>query len=509
MSQPSDDETAAPSPQAGRAVAGLAKLTDRADLTALLLFDEVVDGASARQALFSGVLFRNCTFRQCNFSRADFEGAVFEDCVFEACDFSVADFRSVEAARTRFMGCNFDEGSARSCRYTGCVFESCSVHAHSFEENKIFDSRFVECSFQRSTLLHCDFTRTQFNATDLADCTAQFHLFSDCDFHSSRINAEAVGLTFGLTRQNLAATGLVWRGLGVEQVEGGSDLPQDLCTTYEARGWIFGAGILRLNFNLLPTHQALGEIFATIEKEAHSELPVKLDEIRFLSRVIERLSTDARLPFVSIDAGLDAIITCADLQDRKNEEAFRPLYHALKDAEYSELVAIEKSIAPLQGHGAAEVVTAKFTFSEKPSRSFFVWLTELQSEGALPGPAPRLLRTSVGSYIEILSLSVATLSSVLVCLGLLERILDRLVYIRARGALLLSGTLPATIRRRALQPMAPAPQSLLRELRGYLDRANKSPDFPGEVKQFTEKLTKVEVGADPEDLSGETIVEAS
>src|SRR6266446_1093257 len=118
MSQPSDDETAAPIPQAGRAVAGLAKLTDRADLTALLLFDQVVEGASARQALFSGVLFRKCTFKQCNFSRADFEGAVFEDCVFEACDFSIADFRSVEAARTRFTGCNFDEGSARSCRYT-------------------------------------------------------------------------------------------------------------------------------------------------------------------------------------------------------------------------------------------------------------------------------------------------------------------------------------------------------------------------------------------------------
>jgi uncharacterized protein YjbI with pentapeptide repeats len=246
------------------------RLVDHADLTALTLVQLIVEGASAKQALFSGTLFRDCTFRRCDFKRADFEGSVFESCIFERCDFSVADFRSVDAVRTRFVDCTFEEGSTRSCRFLECTFEQSRLELHSFCENWLEDSSFSRCSFRRSTSLHCDFIRTRFEKTDLADCTAQFHMFEECVFVDTRINAEAVGLTFGLTRENLSVIGLVWRGIGIETDVGIHDLPADLVTTYTSRSWFFAAAILKLNFALTTTISALNEVFSAIDLSAKS-----------------------------------------------------------------------------------------------------------------------------------------------------------------------------------------------------------------------------------------------
>ena len=477
------------------------RLVDQADLTALTLTDELVENALVRQALLSGTFFRMCTFRKCNFSRADFEGAVFESCTFEECDFSVADFRSLEAAHTRFIGCIFDEGSTRSCRYVDCEFERCRIELHSFEENRIEGTKFVACSFRRSTLIHCDFDDVLFDGTDLADCTAQFHLFRECTFDRSQLNAEAIGLTFGLTRENLKAVGLVWRGIGIEKHESEFDLAQDLVTTYEARGWKFAAAVLKLNFSLLRPYEALGEIFNVLEQNARSPRPVNADEVWFLSRIVERLSTDGRMPFISIARGLDAAVACAELREYRDAAAFKPLYHTLKDAEYSELLTIERGLAPIAECGTNERLQAKFVFSDEPPLSFRSWLVALQQEGLLAGPLPQFVRASTGSYFEVFYIPVATLSSILICLSLVERIVEKLTYIRVRARVLFSSTPPAPIRKRALQPIAAASPALLKELSGLITQASRSTDFVSDVQQFSGRLRQVEIAPREDGLS--------
>jgi uncharacterized protein YjbI with pentapeptide repeats len=480
------------------------RFVDRADLTALVLHDATIEGASVRQALLSGTLFRNCTFIRCNFSRADFEGAVMESCTFRKCDFSIADLRSVEATRSQFIDCTFSEGSTRSCEFIDCTFEKTTFTLHNFENNRVERAVLLNCLLERSTLLHCRFISVRFEGTDLADCTSQFHLFEDCTFVNSRLNAEAIGLTFGLTIENLKDLGLVWRGEGVEAHAGSGDIASDLTTTYTARGWHFAAAMLKLNFGLETRSTALGETFAALMATARSPLPIKSDEVQFLAAVIEWLSEKGKLPFVSIAAGLDAIADSADARAGRDLEALRPLFHALKDAEHIELDALDQNLSPLLDEPSAhEMLTVSFVFETEPSASFRNWVDDLAAARLVPGPAPRFRNSARGSYVEYFYMAAASLAGILICLTLVERIVDRLIWIRARAGVLASGKLPSVIRRRALQPVASGSPAVIRELRTLLDHASgpNGSHLVDHAHLFAEKLTKIEVGGGGAELT--------
>ncbi|WP_342724157.1 pentapeptide repeat-containing protein [Bradyrhizobium sp. B097] len=472
----------------------LSKWDDKSDFTGETLIGVSLEGRTARQSLFSGTLFRDCSFRGCDFSRSDFEAAVFESCIFSNCDFSVADFRSVDAVQTVFEGCSFQQGSVRSSRYSSCEFRECVFELQTFEENDLEETALVNCSFHRATLLHCRFERTRFERTDLSDCTSQYHLFIECGFDRCGFNAESVGLTFGLSTDNLDALTLVWRGAALEH-SSGAGLVRDLRTTYEARHWPFLAAMLSLNFGLLTPIDSLELAFSSLAGEPNGRRAVGADELKFLSRVVELLSRQSRLPFLSIARGLETVCSIAEGARRHIGDAVKILIHALKDAEHAELAAMEALLEPLESMSPSEELLVSFVFDTEPSISFSDWLGGLHRSGVLPGFAPRLIEARSGSYIEMLSLSVATLSSVLICLSMIERIVERVIYIRARAKILFSPHLPAAIRRRALQPIAASSPTVTRELQKYLELASNSQSkrIISDLEQFTPKLLRVEI----------------
>jgi uncharacterized protein YjbI with pentapeptide repeats len=482
----------------GREIArldGTAQLMDRADLTGVVFVDLVIEGVSAQQALFSGTLFRASVFRGCNFRRSDFEGTVFEDCLFEDCDFSVADFRSVEVARSQFVRCKFNEGAIRATTFTVCSFDHCELMLQNFEQNKVSNSQLRDCLFERSTVLHCNFGAVTFTNTDLADCTSQFHIFDACTFNASKLNAEALGLTFGLTLSNLSSIELLWRGTEVPKPSSSEELLHDLATTYQARGWIFAAAILNLNFSSVERVAAFYKIFEIIEASLTSARPILDDDIAFLSDIVNWLSERGKLPFVAVVRGLDLCVAAAE-RSSKNDLLMRPLYHALKDAEHLELVSLEQTISKIAGSAAPLI--AKFIFEDEPPVSFRYWLNELVTAGILPMPEPEFRGARTGSYIEIFCMTAGTLASVLVCLGLIERIVDRLIYIRARGGVLTSSRLPPAVRRRALQPIAAPSQALSKELQNYLGYLSGpyAPLLTRDAEAFSDRLKFIEVAAE-------------
>ncbi|WP_271671044.1 pentapeptide repeat-containing protein [Bradyrhizobium sp. CCBAU 51627] len=472
----------------------LSKWTNQSDFTGETLVGLDLTGRSVRQSLFSGTLFRDCNFRECDFSRSDFEASIFESCTFFNCDFTVADFRSADTVNSTFEGCSFQQGSVRASRYEACTFRQCSFELQTFEENELAGTALIDCIFHRATLLHCRFEKTRFERTDLSDCTSQYHLFVNCGFEKCGFNAESVGLTFGLSLDNLNDLTLVWRGTPVERASGPM-LVKDLLTTYEARRWPFLASILSLNFTLLSPVDSFDYVFSSIADEPNGRRAVGADELRFLGRVLELLSGQARLPFLSIARGLEKICGIAEGNQRHTHDALKLLAHTLKDAEYAELAAMDSSIEPLASMLPADDLKVSFVFDNEPSISFSEWICGLHESGYLPGLTPRLLETRSGSYIEILSLSVATLSSLLICLSMIERIVDRVIYIRARAKILFSPQLPAVIRRRALQPIAAPSATLTREMQKYLELASSSHSrrIVSDLEQFTPKLLRVEI----------------
>lgn len=111
-------------------------------------------------------------------------------------------------------------GSVRASRHDSCIFRLCTFELQTFEENELVGTGLIDCSFHRATLLHCRFEKARFERTDLSDCTSQYHIFLDCGFEKCGFKAESVGLTFGLSLDNLSDLTLVWRGTAVEHSSG-------------------------------------------------------------------------------------------------------------------------------------------------------------------------------------------------------------------------------------------------------------------------------------------------
>jgi uncharacterized protein YjbI with pentapeptide repeats len=487
-------------------VSGPEIFTERADLTNKTFIGLSLSDASVQQGLLSGTLFRNCTFQRFNFRRCDFEGSAFEDCRFTKCDFSIADFRSVEAARTSFDQCKFDEGSTNASMFNECTFEGCTYPLHSFETTKLIRSIVTDCLFQRSTMLHDEFSDTRFIRSDLADCTSQYHLFSNCAFEKSRINAEAVGLTFGLTRQNLVELGLTWRGTQLPRHGPDTEtLIHDLMITYRTRGWALAAAILRPNCfedDFLP---ALNEAFAAIAAAAASLRPLKGDEITFFARIIEHLSSVGQLPLIAVVGGLEAVARSAELRAQRDLASLKMLHHVLNDAEFEVLRALDLGLAPLLELSGSTRLRVAFVYDEKPLTSVRDWFATLDQLTLMPHPPPRFLHATQGSYIEVFWFTAQTLASVLIGLCMLERIIDRLVYVRARMEVLFADRLPPAIRRRALLPITTPSQNLVKELNSWMtvfgDTTNR--ELVSNARNAMRRLKQIDIDSAPDDHASE------
>jgi hypothetical protein len=257
---------------------------------------------------------------------------------------------------------------------------------------------------------------------------------------------------------------------------------------------MFAVGILRLNFGLVPRIDAWRDIFSSLLPQTASIVPFRVDEFRFVAEIIGAISEKGELPLLSIAEGLDAVVSASEISEGKDVGALKHVFHALKDAEDASLSALDGTVVPLLDAGVSSVwLGVKFTFRERPPHSFSQWLSELQENGLLAGPTPKYLRSAVGSYIEFFSMTAGTLASILVCLTLVERIVDRLTMIRARGSVLLSAKLPPALQKRALQPIAAASPVLSRELQAYLKYAHgeHGGELVSDIDTFASRLTDI------------------
>lgn len=460
-----------PTPSSSRQASDPAALfTDKADLSNRTIEGVKLTSASVKQGFFSGTIFRDCVLENCDFSRSDFIGAVFEGVQFVGCDFSIADFRSVVFARCEFHDCDFEEGSIKSSIFDHCDIVRCKFFQQTFDENKLKNCTLSSCDFHRSTMSLDEFVNTAFQDTDLADCGSLYHIFANCRFQGSRLNAEAIGLTFGLTHADIDSVGLMWLGQKIERhAADPQQIVADLVTTYVDRGWALPAAVLRLNFGQDHRLVALDRIFAIIEANAASPLPIKTDEIRFVTRIVERLTAIGELPFLAIARGVDAVIRASALRSGGDQAPLGALYHALKDAEYATLESLDHTWRELSAFPADVPVNVAFVFREAPSCSVEEWLRVIHARRHLAGPAPRLLSVRKGSHIETFSMVLGTLGSAVVALDMLERIMDGLIRVRARFLVLTGKNIPPAYRSRALQPMHGPQAPLAKEIQGWLD----------------------------------------
>src|SRR5262249_55646123 len=140
----------------------------------------------------------------------------------------------------------------------------------------------------------------------LGDCTFLYMIFQNCRFHSTAINAEAVGMVFGLTRENLNELSFIYLGRKQEALAG-EDPFQMLLDSYAEHRWEIGIAVTRVNFNLTSDVFALREYLHGFLQDAAMGRAIKAEELRFLMDVLLELQLQNRLPLLSVIELIESI----------------------------------------------------------------------------------------------------------------------------------------------------------------------------------------------------------
>ena len=443
-------------------LAGTNAFGPRSDLTYRTLDGLKVDNQSLRQSLLTGTILRSAAFTKVDLSRCDLDGMRIEGSTFIDCDFTNIDMRSSVVSRSRFENCSFSSSYLNDSRFSETALIGCK-----FLNAVVTECAFTGCSFDstvftESSLTQNQFESTSFIGTSLADCTFLYSTMNACTFApGTRMNAESIGMTYGLSPADISAFQIVYLGQAENEPPAPADLVSSLLEAYTQRHWNIGVCILRLNAGLTSAATALGDYLVALRRDSELDRPIKRDELMFFVGVLHDLAEKRELPLVICLDAVDTLERIAAAQQATTDgDPKRSGSNGLRTASarmflllqemLSDLAEANAYFVALEGDRTLEVT---FTFRERPAVSMAAFLNEVGAASALP-----LLHTSTtlevraGSYIEIVETTLGTLVGLQCALFLVKGCLVTLTETRARFEILTQKKLPRAYRRAALDP---------------------------------------------------------
>lgn len=438
---------------------------------------------SLKQSLLTGSVMRRCTLVKVDLSRCDLDGMRIENCRFVDCKFGNADIRSASVSRTVFERCAFDNAGIADVSFSATRFSRST-----FATAGVSECSFTECSFDETSLAQSSFTQNRFTSTTfsgmvLGDCTFLYTVLRGCTFTKTKINAESIGLTFGLGAQDVLAMPVMFLGEEQDAVGDPSGLIPALMAQYQERRWYLGLCVMRLNFGLTSAAHAIGEYLLMLREASGAGLLLKRDELAFFGTVVEELARDERLPLMSC---IDAIETCGALEEnqRAGREVERRhaavaiqslssrLFMVLQDL----LERLERQSPALRSRAADVAVEATLRFGHRPSLALPKLLNQVAAASGLGIAArSRSLARREGSYVEVIQTTLMTLVALQIFIYLLNGCVIQLTELRARVKALTGSKVPAPYARRALEPRQELPAHLVATIKTIMGLASAFP----------------------------------
>ena len=433
-------------------------LQSRADLS-YQFFDGVeIQNVVARQSLFHGVLFRNCMISDADFSRSDFEGARFENCYLKNVSFETADIRSTKFAKTKLRTCPVRSAVCSDNLFSDCLLEDCD-----FEDAAVQRTTFHGCTIKgsknrRSTWLQSTFGASSLIGFSFSDCTSSYSIFEDCSFEDVTINADAIGISFGLTEANLNE--LKFGFLGQSYGAGVSPGLDEFFKQYRDRKWLFHAHMLALNFKPAVRLQALIGLIDELSDQVRRQAGVKRDDVEFLFRVMSHLKRKEQLPFAAAIYAHDAFAALQSELVGLSVEA-PAVDYGLQQALYLASGMhdqLSNAMSSFVEQSPENTIVATLTFRDKPSVRTVEYLADVQAVLSDRSGRPQQLEAREGSWIEVVQMSLGSLFALYVGLYLVNGCLAQLTMVRARTKKLVAKRLPNKFLQAASDPSHELPK---------------------------------------------------
>ena len=450
-----------------------------------------LENKDLHQCLFTQSLLRNSTFRNVDFNNSDFDGARIENCTFDACNFNDCDIRASTLSNVRFVECNAGSVYLSDNALDHCTFERTSLRSSTIAANSLLGCEFFQSDLSRSSVTRCRFETTRFVEMLLGDCTFLYIVMQNCTFVDCSLNAESVGMLYGITIENLKSFRFIYLGKHQEAPEPELVL-QAIADEYAARAWQFGLTIIRLNFRMTSALYALRTCFAALWQQASGGTLPHRDELEFLGVVLRELESEKRLPLL---ACVDLVeLVWKILQMWENDPAIekRHASAALQRFSVESIMITNRLIAQLNAERiqlehveADEKLAASVEFAHPPSIGIAGFMTDIAHVSQIGvSRSTRLLSQSKGSYIEIVETTLLSLVALQTAIFLLNGCLIQLTELKHRVNVIKSDEPPPSYLTRALstrQEIPPVVQAMLDHLIGYLRNSEilHDPDLKG------------------------------
>jgi uncharacterized protein YjbI with pentapeptide repeats len=453
---------------AGGTVFGSTEFRPRSDLTYRTFEGLRASSLSLEQSLLTGSLLRSCHFDHVDFRRCDLDGMRIERTAFVGCDFSNVDVRSSALIDCTFTGCSFEEALI-----TDCTFAATLLSGASFAHAAVSDCSFSECALKACDIARSSFVQNRFVGSRveqmaLADCTFSYNVMKTCEFQDVKINAESLGLVYGLTLDNVIGMGLIHLGAD-ENLDVTADVIPSLVDTYRLRRWHLGVAVMRLNFGLTSNVYALSEYLNTVREVGHTGGIIKRDELRFLGTILSDLEKSERLPLMSWIAATELIAELADGIGRSSPESdhagesLRALAGRLYSTGAEALGRFDQQRLQLASADRDETVRLVLRFEHRPEISLWEMLNMASAMSGFPvAHESELLDQRSGSYVEVVRTTLLSAAALQMFLFLLNGCVVQLTELRARTAALTRKKIPqpyallATQQRQQLPPFLSA-----------------------------------------------------
>jgi hypothetical protein len=302
----------------------------------------------------------------------------------------------------------------------------------------------------------------------LGDCTFLYSIIRDCTFLSTRLNAESVGLIFGLDEPALTTMEFVY--LGHQQVAPPShELVDSLLDSYARREWHMGVLVMRVNFRRTSVLHAFSEFLFQLRTELRSGRPIRSDETTFLAAIMSELAEQQRLPLMSVMDAVDAVpsrdelvVAYGDDEVIRVADVLQTLAARLFLIVHEMLAVFDTSRLAVDAMSSDATVRVSLEYHDKPALPLAPLMTELGRASGLPIVHPSTtLDARHGSYTEYIEATLLTVLAFQMFVYLVTGCVIRVTELRARIEVLKRKRLPTAYLKQALDPRQPMPRQLL------------------------------------------------
>ncbi|MCW9035915.1 MAG: pentapeptide repeat-containing protein [Rhodospirillales bacterium] len=375
--------------------------------------DVSIENIEAKSLCFTYCIFSGCNFGHLDFSKMDLEG-----CTFIRCNFNDISFERCDVKTCKFIDCSFERASFNGALFQRNQFSQSSLKSVNFSntvhiENTFFACELVDCLTTQMTASLNEYDQCNFSSFSFTVGTYAYQILWQCNFENCVIGWATLGITYGLTRENLKHFRLVHYFSEISEATP-DEVLQFIIEQFQASSNIYRALIVSANFGKKRFKSLSSLLNTIIAASRNKKLPIRHEEMLFFRLILKYENKYRAIPLLVLDSF--SFLIGGHLEDEWTD--FHYLHSYLGHLIQSTSHAIKTDSRSLISD-REKLISVRVVYSEKPKLLLKELLSQSVSSGIIETKWEKY-STHQGSFIEVFAATVSFLVSLNIVLGLIN-----------------------------------------------------------------------------------------